>query len=285
MKESLRIGRIELCWLNGGVFRLDGGAMFGVVPKALWARKYPCDDMNRIRLLNSPMLLRTPDALVLVETGIGNKLSDKQKKIFGVERDWSLADDLRALGHGPGDIDYVVLTHCDFDHAGGIATAGAGGDLSLTFPNAKHVIQRAEWEDAMSPNIRSKNTYWAANFEPLRHSGNLMLVDGDAEIAPGVSVRHTGGHTRGHQIVVVSSGGEAAYHLADLLPSHVHFNPLWIMAFDNFPLDVIRLKQELEGAAIRENAWFTFYHDPFVRACKFDSGGNMTDRLEVGEAQ
>lgn len=278
MQKSLKIGEIEISWLNGGEFELDGGTMFGAVPKALWARKYPADAENYIRLLNTPLLVRTPEALVVIETGLGNKLTERQKNIFRVTRDWSLPEDLAARGISPQDIDYVILTHCDFDHSGGIVTLREN-QAELTFPVARHLVQQVEWDDVLHPDIRASHTYWPENFTGLAESGLLDLVEGDRQIVPGVSILHTGGHTRGHQIVRIASQGEVALHLADLFPTHAHFNPLWIMAYDNFPLEVIGLKQKIMTAAVREKAWFTFYHDPFYLACRFDEQGTITDTL------
>jgi len=284
--QSYKFGDFEIFWLNGGEFELDGGTMFGVVPKVLWAKKYPIDrenpqaiKENYIKLLNYPLLVKTPDSLVLVETGLGNKLSEKQKQIYRITREWDLPNELKKIGLKRQDIDYVILTHCDFDHAGGIVMLNADGNNELTFSRAKHIIQKLEWEDAMQPNIRSANTYFEENFSKLKDTDNLQLVEGDHFVCPGVEVKLTGGHTRGHQIVRLQSGKEIAYHLADLLPTHVHFNPLWIMAYDNFPMDAIALKEKYEALGIRENAWFTFYHDPAVYACRFDKKGQIVEKI------
>ena len=273
-----KIGDLELLWLNGGRFELDGGAMFGVVPKPLWQRKYPADADNCIPLLAAPLLVRTPAHLVLIESGIGNKLTEKQRKNFRVREEWSVPDDLAKLGIGRDEIDRVILTHYDFDHAGGVVMQNGAGALEMTFPKARHVLQKQEWEDVMAPNIRNSNTYWPVNSELLRDSGLLDFVEGTSEVVPGITVIHTGGHNRGHQIVRISSRGETAYHLADLLPTHAHFNPLWVMAYDNYPMESIELKQQWIRKGISEQAWFTFYHDAFMRACKFDEKGNVTKK-------
>lgn len=279
MNQPLKIGSMELFWLNGGEFELDGGTMFGAVPKVLWEKKFPATATNTIRLLNAPLLVKTPEALVLVETGLGNKLTAKQKKIFAVVRGWTLPQDLARLGFTRQDITHVILTHCDFDHAGGIVMHGKNGRPELAFPNAVHLVQQREWQDVLSPNLRTSPTYWDNNFEGLAESGMLQLVDGGLQVVPGVSVRYTGGHTRGHQIVRIESTGELAVHLSDLLPTHVHFNPLWIMAYDNFPLEVIDLKQRLIPEVISRNGWFTFYHDPFMLACRFDRDGRVIEKI------
>ncbi len=280
--ESLPIGNIELTWLRGGTFELDGGAMFGVVPKVLWEKRYPPSRGNNITLLADPILLRTPDANLLIETGLGNKLTEKQQRIFNVKEGWHLIDDLHSLGLEPSDIDYVVLTHCDFDHAGGLVMKTPDG-LRLTFPEARYVIQAREWEDVKKPNKRSAHTFWPINFEGLEERGNLVLIDGDRELLPGIKLIHTGGHNRGHQIVQIESQGQVALHLGDLLPTHIHFNPLWVMAYDNYPLDVIELKERFEKEGISRDAWFVFYHDPFLRACRFNERGEVVEAIRVDQ--
>ncbi len=280
MKAGLRLGDFELIWLNGGTFELDGGAMFGVVPKVLWQKKYPVNAENYIPLHAWPILVRTPEELVVIESGIGNKLTDKQKKIFRVTREWSVPEDLKKLGIHRGDIDYVILTHYDFDHAGGIIMQDGAGSPSLTFPKARHILQKKEWDDVMNPNIRNINTYWPVNNEFLKGKENLELVEGEFEVVPGIKVVHTGGHNTGHQIVLMESRGEKALHLADLLPTHAHANPLWIMAYDNFPMDSISMKEKWIKAGLRDGAWFTFYHDAELQACKFGADGTIIEKWQ-----
>ncbi|MGD0886694.1 MAG: MBL fold metallo-hydrolase [Thermodesulfovibrionales bacterium] len=278
MKPGLTLGDFELIWLNGGRFELDGGAMFGVVPKVLWAKKYPSSADNTIPMVAWPLLVKARDSLILIETGLGNKLTEKQKQIFRVKEAWNLIADLESLGIRREDIDYVILTHYDFDHAGGVITKEDSGALTLTFPRAKHIVQKKEWEDVLNPNKRSLHTFWPINYEALKESKNLELVDGEREVREGIRVILTGGHNRGFQIVKLESGNERALHMVDLLPTHAHFNPLWIMAYDNFPLESIEKKEEWEKRGIEEGSWFTFYHDPFVLACKFDEQGNITEK-------
>jgi glyoxylase-like metal-dependent hydrolase (beta-lactamase superfamily II) len=279
MKKGFRLGEFELFWLGGGTFELDGGAMFGVVPKVLWSKKYPAGDDNTISMVARPLLIKTPESLVLIETGLGNKLTEKQKQIFRVKEEWSLIGDLETIGVNREDIDCVILTHYDFDHAGGVVMKDQNsGGYSLTFPRAKYVLQAKEWEDVINPNIRSINTYWPLNNELLRGSPNLELLDGDGEIVKGIGVVHAGGHTKGFQVVTAESQGQTAVYLCDLLPTHAHFNPLWIMAYDNFPLESIQKKAALEKEYIGKGAWFAFYHDPYVLACKFDEQGNILEK-------
>ncbi|HYA88295.1 MAG TPA: MBL fold metallo-hydrolase [Nitrospirota bacterium] len=278
MVKGFRLGDFELTWLNGGRFELDGGAMFGVVPKALWSKKYPSNEDNTIPMVAWPLLIKTRSSLALVETGLGNKLTEKQKKIYKVSDEGNLVEELRSLGIEREDIDYVILTHYDFDHAGGVVMKENSGTLSLTFPGAKHIVQRKEWEDVLNPNMRSVNTFWPINYEVLKQSRNLELVEGETEVEPGVRVILSGGHNRGFQLVKIESGGNSALHMVDLLPTHAHFNPLWIMAYDNFPLESIAAKELWEKRGIEEKAWFTFYHDPFVLACKFDEKGTILEK-------
>ncbi len=277
MVKGFRLGDFELIWLNGGRFELDGGAMFGVVPKVLWQKKYAVNAENYISLTAWPILVKTPQALVLIETGLGNKLTEKQKRIFRVCEEWAVVNELNALGIDREDIDFVVLTHFDFDHAGGAVMLDDSGKQRLTFPKAKYILQKKEWADVMNPNIRNINTYWPVNNELLRESELLELVEGDLEVVPGIKVVQTGGHNRGHQIVTMESAGEKALHLADLLPTHAHVNPLWVMAYDNFPMDSIAMKEKWIRAGVGDGVWFTFYHDATLLACRFEESGNLRE--------
>lgn len=278
-KISLDLGSLSISWLCGGDFELDGGTMFGAVPKILWNRKYPADSDNYIKMLNAPLLVRTKDANIIIDSGIGNKLSEKQKQIFRVYRDWSLLNDLENIGLKQSDIDYVILTHCDFDHAGGIVMHDDDGNSVLTFSRARHIIQEKEWYDVTHPNIRSVHTYWEENFKGLAESFLLELVDGEKEIVPGIRVLCTGGHTRGHQLVEMEGRHGCAVHLGDMLPTHTHTNPLWIMSYDNFPLEVIEQKEKLLAHYSSRDCWFTFYHDFFMKACRLDSNGKVTEKF------
>ncbi len=277
---TLDLGSLTISWLGGGEFELDGGTMYGAVPKVLWNNKYPADSDNYIKMLNAPLLVSTGDVNIIIDTGLGNKLSAKQKKIFRVYQDWSLVTDLKNKGLSRSDIDYVILTHCDFDHAGGIVMYDEKNNPCFTFPCARHIIQESEWHDVIHPNSRSAHTYWQENFTGLVESSLLDLVDGDKEIVSGVFVKRTGGHTRGHQLVEMQGRDSCAVHLGDVLPTHTHSNPLWIMAYDNYPLDVIDQKEKLLAQYCTSNCWFTFYHDIFMKACKFDSRGKVLQQFQ-----
>lgn len=281
MKGPFRLGEFELYWLNGGEFELDGGAMFGVVPKVLWSKKYPVNQDNYIPLVAWPILVNKKGVLILIETGLGNKLTEKQREIFRVKKEWSLVDELKTLGISRENISYVILTHFDFDHSGGLVMFNEERKLELTFPKAKYVIQKKEWDDVLNPNRRSINTFWRINYEKVMDMNNLFLVDGEYEVIDGVKVVHTGGHNAGHQIVIIESCKDMAIHFGDLMPMHSHYNPLWVMAYDNYPLESIKQKEYWENFALKNNAWITFYHDPFVLACKFDEKGSLKEKWPI----
>lgn len=281
MTGPLRLGEFLIYWLDGGEFELEGGCMFGVVPRVLWEKKFPCSPEGFIRLVNTPILVRTPTANLIIDSGLGNKLTAKQKQVFRVTADWRAEADLARLGLAREEIGHVILTHCDFDHAGGVVRYDREGKPELTWPRARHYLQKDEWADALAPNRRSASSYWPVNLDLLGASGRLELVEGAAEPVAGVRLGLTGGHTRGHQAVWLESAGAGAVHLGDLLPSQAYFNPLWITPYDNFPLDSVAAKEELIARAVGENRWFLFYHDPYLAACRFDHTGRITESFPM----
>ncbi len=257
---------------------LDGGAMFGAVPKVLWSKKCSVDENNCMELVNNPLLVQTRNANLIIDTGLGNKLTEKQLKIFRVTRQWAVTEELPRFGLSPEDIDLVVFTHGDFDHAGGAVMQVETGELVPAFPQARYIIQKKEWEDICSPIERTKHTYFAHNFAALADRGLLEPVDGDVDLLPEIKVRHSGGHTRGHQIVEISGKRGRAVHLGDLFATHYHSSPLWVMAYDNFPLEVIERKKRF-FADYGKDCWFTFYHDPGMRACRLDANYQIMDSM------
>lgn len=275
---QLSIGDFSVSWLRGGTFSMDGGAMFGPVPKVLWEKKCPSAPDNTIQLKNNVMLVQCGQSNIIIDTGVGNKLTEKQQKIFQLSEPWMVLEDLRAIGLKQRDIDIVILTHCDFDHAGGAVMFDNVGKAVPTFPNATYYMQKDEWHDVHNANKRAASSYWAVNFEALPEE-QIVLVEGDQTILPGLKVFQSGGHTKGHQIVELSSNGTTAVHLGDLLPTIHHTNPLWIMAFDNFPLDIISAKEQLLPAYAEQDAWFLFYHDCDYLACRFAKDFSVTERL------
>jgi glyoxylase-like metal-dependent hydrolase (beta-lactamase superfamily II) len=261
----MRFDTLDLTPLSDGFFRLDGGAMFGIVPKPLWERRSPADDRNRIRLGMRPLLVRGVRTM-LIDAGIGGKMDAKQADIYGIDRTKTLEDGLRAAGVGPDGIDLVLASHLHFDHAGGFTARDASGRLVPRFPRARYVIRRGEWEDAMHANARTRGSYLQENFAPLADAGVVDFVDDDTTIMPGVRVRRTGGHTRHHQIVMLESGGRTAVFAADLLPTTAHLPDVWIMGYDLWPLETLAFKQTFLREAVEREYLVFFEHDPEIIA-------------------
>ena len=261
----MRLGDFELTSLSDGVFRLDGGAMFGVVPKPLWQRRAPADDRNRITLGLRPLLVRTPSQTVLIDAGIGGKLSDKEVDIYGVNRTMHLDLSLAAAGLTARDVDVVIATHLHFDHAGGF-TMLVDGVLAPAFPRATYVIRRQEWDDATHPHERNRASYLAENFAPLVDAGVVRFIEEDGEVLPGISVARTGGHTMHHQLVRVTSGGRTAVFTADLMPTTAHVDAPWIMGYDLYPMDTLAYKKRFLREAIAGEYVIFFEHDPAIAA-------------------
>ncbi|WP_409302249.1 YtnP family quorum-quenching lactonase [Peribacillus sp. SCS-155] len=269
--ETLQLGSIKLTWLNGGVTHLDGGAMFGVVPKPLWSKKYPHNENNQIELRTDPILVQTMGINILIESGIGNgKLDAKKKRNYGVTEESNIEDDLKELGLSCNDIDYILMTHLHFDHACGLSKHSDKG-WEPVFPNAKIITSKIEWDEMKSPNIRSRNTYWKENWEAVSHL--VEAYEDEYQVAPGIKMIHTGGHSEGHSIIVMEEGEERLIHMADLMPTHAHLNPLWVLAFDDYPMTSIYQKEKWIKQGLAERAWYSFYHDAFYRAIKWDREG------------
>lgn len=273
----LQLPNIRLTWLDGGVTNLDGGAMFGVVPKPLWQRKYPCNEKNQIECRNDPILIQVKGKNLLVDTGIGNgKLTEKQKRNFGVTHESRLKESLAALGLTTGDIDYLLMTHLHFDHACGLTTFNGENYVSV-FPNASIIVSEKEWNEMRHPNIRSKSTYWRENWESVVEQVQTFTKEWSFG---GISLVHTGGHSDGHSIVVLEDGGETVVHMADIMPTHAHQNVLWVMAYDDYPMDSIAAKENWLQFGLDRGAWFTFYHDAQYRAVKWNKEGTITAKVE-----
>ncbi len=259
------IGDLELISLSDGSFALDGGAMFGVVPRTFWAKKAPPDSRNRITLAMRPLIVRGTRTMI-IDAGVGNKETAKFADIYGFDRSYHLDHSLAAAGLSVEDIDIVLATHLHFDHAGGFTMRDANGRIRPRFPRAQYVVRRGEWEDATHPNARNRASYLADNFVPLADAGVLQLVDDDQSIMPGVRVRRTGGHTMHHQMVTIESGGQSAAFVADLIPTTAHLPDAWIMGYDLHPLDTLAAKVSFVKEAIERKTLVFFEHDPSVIA-------------------
>jgi glyoxylase-like metal-dependent hydrolase (beta-lactamase superfamily II) len=257
--QKTTLGSFELTAVNDGGYYLDGGAMFGVVPKPLWSRVVACDEMNRIRLGLNSIVVRTGEHTVVIETGIGNKLPDKLQKIYGNEPQLQLQ--LESAGIDPAEVDIVINTHLHFDHCGWNTHTRGDGTVIPTFPNATYYFQRQELEHAHEQHERDRISYRTDNYDPLVRSGQAVVLDGDAEIVPGVSVRMYPGHTRGHQAVILESEGKRGCYIGDLIPTTAHLQPTWVMAYDLFPLETIANKHRFYGEAVPECWLVMFTHD------------------------
>jgi glyoxylase-like metal-dependent hydrolase (beta-lactamase superfamily II) len=260
--QHVRLGGYDVFGLREGFFQLDGGAMFGVVPKTLWEKLCPADEKNRIRLGLNSLLVRTADAVVLVETGIGTKMDQKFTGIYCVQTKPGLTAALAEAGFKTGDVNFVVNTHLHFDHCGGNTYRDEAGRLRPTFPNARYIIQKGEWDEARHPNEREKSSYLPENFLPLEEAGVLGLVDGDREIAPGVEVVVSPGHTRRHQSVRVRSQGQTLFFLGDLVPTAAHISLAYIMSYDLYPVQTLETRRALYEQAIAGDWLLAFVHDP-----------------------
>jgi len=253
-------------------FRLDGGAMFGVVPKTLWSVVFPPDEDNRISLVSRALLLEDGTRKILVDTGMGSRWSPRERERMGIDSSRSLQEALAERSCVPEDITDVLLTHLHFDHAGGAVSCAADGSLIPTFPNAIHHVQRANLEWARAPTARDRGSYRPGDFEPLVKSGRVRLLDGPEELFPGIQVRLSDGHATGLQIPVISGGGSVLVYPADLVPTHAHLPLAWAMSYDLRPLQVLAEKQALLNQAVEED-WIVFYeHDPGLVASRVRLG-------------
>ena len=264
--QTTTVGALRVHAVQAGGQRLDGGAMFGVVPKPLWERRIPADERNRIQLGMRCLLVEHHSGLILIDTGAGNKETDKFVDIYGIENRGAggrtaLEDGLAELGVRPHDVSLVINTHLHFDHAGGNSWRDASGAVRPSFPRARYVVQRGEHHYATHTNERTAASYFPANFEPLREAGMLELVEGEREIVDGVRVVPTPGHTPHHQGVLVESAGERLFYLGDLVPTTAHLPLPWIMGYDVEPLVTLETKRTILARAHAERWLLVFEHD------------------------
>ena len=261
--QMVTLGDIKVHVLSDGGFALDGGAMFGVVPRVVWEKSDPPDEKNRVTLGLNVALVESGGKRILIDTGMGDKWGEKETRMYRLDRSTTLLGSLQAAGVAPEDIDLVVNTHLHFDHAGG-NTRVVDGKTVPTFPRARYVVQMGEWEDATHPHERSRASYRDENFVPLAESRQLQTVQGEAEVAPGVRVVPVGGHTAYHQMVVIEGGGKTLVIPTDLLPTTSHLPLPFVMGYDLFPVGTLEAKRRLLDRAAREGWSLLFYHDPRI---------------------
>ncbi len=280
---TLTLGDWTVRTIETGSLGLDGGAMFGSVPKPLWSRTNPPDERNRIRLAMRCLLLEGHGRRVLVDVGMGEKFSPKLLEIYAVESRPTLETSLLAAGVDPGSITDVVLTHLHFDHAGG-ATVRAGAGLAPRFPSARWYVQRRNWDNAHEPNPRERASYMPENFDPLAEAGVLELWEGPQAPWPGVTLLTAEGHTRGQQLVRVEGGGQVVYFVADLIPTAAHVRIPFVMGYDMACIETMAEKRALLTRAVSERAWICLEHDPDValaRPVALDDDFGFDEKLLV----
>lgn len=269
--DQFTFHNMQLTWLDGGLNYLDGGTMFGPVPKVLWSRKYDVTEDNKIELTTHPILIQYEGKNLLIDSGLGNdKYSEKLKRNLGITEESNIEADLAAIGLKLEDIDYCLMTHMHNDHAAGL-TKWQDGKLVSTFPNAVIYTTDVEWDEMREPNIRSKATYWEQNWQAIVHQ--VQPFQKRLTVLPGIEMIHTGGHSNGHAVIKLTQGEETILHMGDLMPTHAHTNPLWVLAFDDYPMDSIYAKEKLMEEGLAGNYWYSFYHDAVYRLAKFDQAG------------
>ena len=278
--NMIRIGSYSIYLLETGRFWLDGGAMFGVVPKTLWSQEKASDEKNRIEMSMKVLLILYEDRKILVDTGAGHKFSPRLQEIYGLDYGrFTLKQSLQEHRLQPGDITDVILTHCHFDHVGG-ATERAGEALQLTFPNATHYVQDSHWKWALSPSEKDRASFLKENLEPLTRSGRLKILPGECELFPGMHLPLSNGHTVGLQMVKIQDSANTLFYCSDLMPTSAHVPLPYIMGYDLYPLTTLEEKRRYLSQACEENWLIVLEHDAEVDAIRIEQGER---RLEIRE--
>jgi glyoxylase-like metal-dependent hydrolase (beta-lactamase superfamily II) len=281
----MQIGEYKIYSIQTGLIRLDGGAMFGVVPKPLWSKTNPADDKNRIDMCMRALLLVSDKRKILIDNGVGYKMSEKLNEIYGVDHSqFTLEKELFKLGLVPDDITDVILTHLHFDHAGGSTYFNEEKKLSLTFSNAVHYLQRRHWDWANNPSERDKASFMPENFLLIKEKGRLNLLNGNTKIDDFIETIVINGHTPSQQMVKISDGKDTILYAADLLPMASHVHVPYIMGYDLFPLTTLDEKKKYLPIAADENWKIIFEHDPFAEICtigKSDKGFFIKEKSEI----
>lgn len=276
--ESRQLGRWRIHAIQAGGQKLDGGAMFGVVPKVLWERRIPADERNRIQLGMRCLLIEHDMGPVLIDTGAGNKEDQKFYDIYGIENSGEpgptqLEDGIRAVGFSPEDVKLVISSHLHFDHAGGNTTKDSSGAIRPTFPNARYAINRDEYDYANHPNERTAGSYFKHNYVPLAEAGLVDWIHGEQEVAPGIRAIPTPGHTPHHQGLLIDGGTETAFFIADLVPTVAHLPLPWIMGYDVEPLVTLETKRRILKRAMEEDWLVVFEHDAHYAWARLTADG------------
>ena len=269
----MKIGRFEIFSIVENSFKIDGGAMYGVVPKIIWQKFNPPDQYNLVKLDINLLLIKTDGENILIDAGIGDSLSERQKKMFGVERSSALEKSLSELNLTPEDIHLVLLTHLHADHAGGVIKISEDGKKLPRFPNARYVVQLEEWNEAMHPDERTSATYFTSNLKIIEQKELLELVDGDDEVATGVRLVKTGGHTPGHQAVLIEDEDNKVIWPGDIIPSTYHLRLPYVAAVDLFPRETMEQKRRFLQMCTQDGWLMAFDHDLKVKIGKLEKAG------------
>lgn len=269
--QSYQFGEMTLTWLRGADKYTDAGTLFGPVPKAVWSRFYPTTEDGLMADLTDPILIAYQGKHYLIDASLGTeKLDAKQRRNLGILSENRILESLEHLGLSAEDIDVVLMTHMHNDHAGGL-TRLEGEDIVSTFPKATIYIQEIEWGEVRHPNARTRGTYLKENWEAVQDQ--VQTFDSFLEVAPGLELHHTGGHSNGHSIILLKQGEETMIHMSDLLITHAHRNPLWVAAVDDYPMNSISAKDKWIKKAYEKGYKFFFYHDQFYAVLQFDETG------------
>ena len=282
----MQIGDYRIEIVPDAEFRLDGGAMFGVVPRTLWSKVCPPDDLNRIRVNTNCLFIEAGGERILIETGVGEKWSAKHAAMYGIERRRTLRESVRAItGCTPEEITIVANTHLHFDHAGGNTVTDEWGNVVPTFPNARYLISRAEYEHAEAPHERDRASYLPENWRPLKESGQLELQPPHYQIVSGLTMETVAGHSQTMQCLRLVRGGQTLFSFADLVPTRAHVPFAWVMGYDLYPVETVDAKKRLLPQAARENWLCFFYHDPDVPLCRLVEEDGKLRAVGYDEAQ
>lgn len=277
----MKLGEFEIFSFVENRFKIDGGAMFGVVPKVIWEKMVSCDEKNRVDLDLNLFLVKTKDKNILIDAGMGETLTDRMKRIYGIEKDSNLNQGLANFGLRPEDIDLVIPTHLHMDHAGGVVKFDQSGEKVPTFPNAKHIIQLQEWKDGLSPDERTMVTYFPDNLLVLKGSGLVELVDGEVEVESGIKVIPTGGHTRGHQAVLIDTGNEKILCPGDIIPTRNHLKVPYVASVDTYPLETMKVKKAFVEKCLSDGWRVAFDHDTELKLVKLKKDQDKIEAIKV----
>ncbi len=275
----MQIGDFDIQFLTDGEFKLDGGAMFGIVPKPLWTRERACDERNRVTLSCNCPLIRAGKEIILIDCGLGRKWNEKQRDIYAIDARPRLIEELAAQGLAPKDVTILIHSHLHLDHAGWNTQLNAKGESEPVFINARHIVERRELDVARKPNEIQRGTYLQNNVAPIEADCGFETFEDSLEVVPGITMLRTGGHTTGHVAVRIESGGQRALFMGEMMPTTSHRHLPWIMAYDLFPLDTLEMKRKLFAECVANNSLVLLNHDPTAFAVRMRNPSG--DKLDI----